>query len=522
MKIFSRVVALVLVIGIIAMLAACGGDDNQTTTTTSPVTTAAEQTSANDQTATQTATVTATNNATKTATATTRREVASITNIAGYSTIAPIITRTTNGKGNASNAFVKSLKGYKMTILQAFEQPKSGKIYESDKWCTQEVMKEYGIDIKLDGFWASYNDKLAANLASHSANNQVYMVQDFNFASWFKNGYLTDLTSAMNKAGVDFKDPWYNQNAREFLNINYKQYGWVVYGVSYTFPYGILYNKNLIKKAKLTDPETLVKSGKWTWATIEKYAKKLTNSNVVGFGCANLSQMFGSAVATKGSSLVKVKKGQEPTSNINAQVNLDIMAKISSWINNKICDTFSNKDWTYPKTTFAKAKIAMLYSSHDAFQHLYLNKSFKDSIGFVPFPTEKESKTYTNVSIPQFIWFIPTQQKADSAKILFGINELYRQQHRFQQRNFDINWRTYFDDKDTLDLACNMMYGRGIFKNVYDWRSVCETGKVSTGTVIKYAIDNNGAVKEAVTKYKDALDKCYSAVWKGYKVTGKV
>ena len=521
MKILSRILAVLIIVSTLLTFSACGGDDTVATTAQNKTTKATE-----NSTSPTTSNTAATTENKKTTVKTTAKVVSSITNLAGYNTIGNLIARTTNKKGNPTDSFVKSLKGFSVTLMQAWEPHKSGKIFESTKWCLEQVQKEFGVTVKYDGYFTNYNENLTANLTANSAKAQVYMCQDFNFASYFKNGYLCDLTTAMSKSGVDFKEPWFNKNAKEFLNINYKQYGWITFGAEYTFPYGILYNKDLVKKAKLTDIESLVKNGKWTWATLEKYAKKLDSSQITGFGTGNITQMLGSMVATKGSTLVTVKKGQSPNTNINTQTNLDCLTQLTKWCgNNGICDSFSNKDWTYPKTQFAAGKIAMLYGSHDAIKQILVNKKFDDSIGFVPFPTEKGTKKYTNVCIPQFVWFIPAQHKKNADKILFIANELYRQEYRFAQRNFEINWKTYFDDADTVDMECNMMYGRDMFTNVYDWRSVSEnnkTGNTTTATIINYAIKNNGAVKEAVAKYEDSLKKTYNSVWKNYRITGNV
>ncbi len=508
MKLFPRLLAGLLAAATLGVFASCGANES-VESTTAKATDSAVETTVKSNSAAATTTVKAT-----------AKQAQSVTNMKGYATIGELISRTKNKKGNASDSFVKSLKGYKLNVMQAWEPAKSGKIYDSNKYCMNEVEKQYGVKINVGGFFLQYNEQLTAKLTSRSAEAQIYMVQNFNYASYFKNGYLCDLSMAMSKAGVDFKDPWYNQNSKNFLNVNYKQYGWVAYGAEYTFPYGILYNKNLIKKAKLTDIEDLVKNGKWTWANLEKYAKKLNTANIVGFGVADTSLMLASMSATKGGTLVNVKKGKSPTSNIDAQVNKDCLAQLVKWCKNGgICNTFSKQDWTYPKTQFSAGKVAMLYCSHDAIKNTLTNKSFKDSIGFVPFPTQTATKKYTNICIPQFIWFIPSQHKSEAAKALFVNNELMRQQYRFSQRNFEINWKSYFDDKDTIDMECNMMYSRGMFHNVYDWRSVCETGKTQTSSIINLAI-SSGGVQNAIDTYKTALDKSYKSVWDGFRITG--
>ena len=511
MKIFKSILAAMLALTFMLSLVACGNGNNNTGTTAA---TKNEQTTVNSNT-----TATQANNKTT---------VAKKTDKLVVSTVSPLISRTKNKKGNASDSFVKSLKGYSLKVFYPWAPEAKGSVKElkeSALASQKAVEKEFGVTVTEDGKFDNYNDNLTASLTTKSANCQIYMVQDFNYASYFKNNYMTDLTQAMSKAAVDFKDPWYNQQASSFFNVNYKQYAWIAYDAEYVFPYGIIYNKGLLKKAKLTDPETLATQGKWTWDTLIKYAKKLNTTNTIGFGTVSTSLMLESMVHQKGSSLVNVKKGASPTANLNNQTVKDCMSTLYKWCkNNEVCNTFSGKDWTYGKTQFAAGKVAMIFGTHDAIKSIGTNKNISDNFGVVQFPTPTATKTYTNMSVPQFAVFIPTQYKNDAAKILFLRNELYRQNYRYAQRNFTYQWRRYFSEKEVLDYACNMKYARGNNKTEFSWLDVCEdsSSKATITKVIDTALKSSGnSVETAIGTYKDAIDKAFKKIWDGYRITGK-
>ncbi len=525
----KRLLALSFVVVLILGLIACGKEDSETTsdlTTTSSA--SSEGSSSSDDTTTTKSGATTKANGKTTVKATSA--VQTITDAQGYSKISPLIERTTNNRGNASASFINGLKGYELEIFYPWElQKQESTLGQSAAYARQEVEKEFGVTIKEDGVWASYNENLAAKLTSRSCDAQIYMAQDFNYASYFKNQYLSDLTNAMSKAAVDFKDPWYNQNASAFLNINYKQYGWIAYDMQseYVFPYVIIYNKTLIDDARLTDPATLAEQGKWTWDTLQTYAKRLTNTSkgVTGFATIDATQMLASMVAQKGNSLVQVSKGSTPAPNIENQTVKECLSTLVNWCGDGgICETWSNQSWTYPKTQFAKGKVAMIYGFHDTIKQLNSSGTVNNEFGLVQFPMPTESKTYINVSIPQFVNFIPSQYQNEAPEILFLRNELYRQNYRFIQRDFQVLWKDYFTDTDVLSYACNIKFERGNNETVMDWRSVAEetgVGKTSTTTVVKEAISTK-SVQSAIDKYKSGLQKNYETVWEGYKITGNV
>lgn len=527
MSFIKKALAVMLVLIFVFALAACGGEESNNDTTT---TTAAAGESTTQGTNADSSTVTDKTGASAAVTKTTKRsntgkgtEAPPVASITGAD-IDQLISRTTNVMGNASKKFIKSLKGFELNILYPWDTYKAdSKLGQSAAFVRQQVEKEFGAEINEEGFFNNYNEQLATMLASRDCTSQVYMVQNFNFCPWFKNKYLCDLTKAMKDSAVDFKDPWYVQDATQFLNIDFKQYGWISFDAEYVVPYCIVYNKDLIKRAKLNDPAALAKNGQWTWAMLEKYAKKLNSSKIVGFGAVDTVSMLASIVHQKGGSLVNVKRGSEPKSNITNQTVKNALNTLADWCGTgKFCDTFKGKGWTYGKTQFANGKVAMIFGFHDTIQSIKHLKADTSKFALAPFPTEKGTTSYTNVAIPQFINFIPTQFLASSAKILFLRNEMYRWNYRFVNRDFPIQWKSYFSSQSVLNDALNIKFAKNGNKTVFSWTSICESGKTTTGTVLGYVIDNDGGVQTAIDKYKNGLYASYSDVWKGHKITGRV
>ena len=524
MKFIKSAVAALMALSCMLAFVACGDNEAENTATTAPASTSAtvEQTSVQSTTAATSATK-------KADSATTQKN----NQTQKVSKVEELIKRTKNSRGNPSDAFVNSLKGYNMTVYYPWTPESKGDVAEKKKSALDSIAaveKEFGVTIKEDGKFDNYNETLTAKLTANNKKDlaQVYQLQYFNYASYFKNNYMCDLTVAMAKSGVDFKEPWYVRDANAFFNVNNKQFAWIATDAEYVFPNSIIvYNKTLIKNKKLTDPVVLAQQGKWTWDTIIKYANKLNDDSkgITGFGSVAVLNMVEQMLEQKGTALVNVKKGQSPTSNIANQTVKDTLSTLYAWCKKGgPCNTFANHDWTYGKTQFAAGKVAIMVGGHDLIQTLKTNKKTTDEFGLVQFPTPTGTKKYVNTSAPHFAVFIPSAWKDDAAKILFLRNEMYRQNYRYAQRNFTYQWNKYFQDNDTLEYACNMKYARGNNSTKFCWTTVCEkSGEPGASTVINEVLNSSSNnVASAVAKNKDRIDKAYKAMWDGFKITGNV
>lgn len=525
MKRIKSFFAGLLVCSVLMALASCGGDNEAENTTTQAIATAAQSATSTVVSTTSTKAVTSAVNKTK---ANTVKKTAKV------SEAEALISRTKNSKGNPSDSFVNSLKGFNLKVYYPWTPENKGSdanLKKIENNALSAVEKEFGVTVQMDGKFDSYNETLTAKLTAMSKDLwHVYKLQYFNFVSYFKNGYMTDLTLAMAKSGVTFQEPWYANDASQFFNINNKQFGWVDGEV----PNVITYNKTLMKKAKLKDPLELAKEGKWTWDTLVKYAQKLNDSTkgIKGFGSPSYGEwvlmILEHMCVQKGTSLANVKRNSSPTTNYDNQTVKDTLSTLYKWCkedgDNTICNTFRNKDWTYGKTQFASGKVAMMYGAHDIIQSLKTHKKTTDEFGVVQFPTPTGTKNYLNLSATWFVDFIPSIYKDDAAKILFLRNEIYRQEYRYAKSHFTYQWSQYFDDVDTIDFCYDVKYQRGNNKTVQSWVQLCEqNGNVTSQNIIDELMNSSSNnVQAAITKHKSALDKQYSTIWSGFKITGKV
>ncbi|MGN0114216.1 MAG: hypothetical protein ACI396_02705, partial [Acutalibacteraceae bacterium] len=197
MKTVKSILAILLICAFLAAFAACGSDTDDTATTAAPSSTTVGN-------SVVTTTATAATTVAKTASASQTKKTQKKSDTLKVSDVAELISRTKNAKGNPSDSFVNSLKGFKLNVYYPWAPYKDGVSQIKNSMTDSEsiVEKEFGVDINVDGKFENYNETLTAKLTASSKDLcHLYMVQNFNFASYFKNNYLSDLTMAMVKSG---------------------------------------------------------------------------------------------------------------------------------------------------------------------------------------------------------------------------------------------------------------------------------------------------------------------------------
>ena len=176
-------------------------------------------------------------------------------------------------------------KGMKITFADTWGKDLTpGKDEATDRLISKiaAVKKKYNVDfewVKVDQ--GSYWDNMATVIMSGKPFGDVMYSFPWMISDWIKAGAVKDAGAVAKSVGINFHDGTWN----DFI-VNESTYGKTVYGFSKaqnSIQSSLLYNKRLFKAAGLTDPNELIKSGgKWDYATLEEYAKKLTKLDAGG------------------------------------------------------------------------------------------------------------------------------------------------------------------------------------------------------------------------------------------------
>ncbi|MBQ2677007.1 MAG: extracellular solute-binding protein [Clostridia bacterium] len=526
MSYLKRALALVLALCFVLVIASCSKNPATGGDATTAATTTAAQGDANVETTVAGGDETVATGATTTkgtVVTTKMPTVATVTDIEGYSTIGNEIKRTTDKNGNASAAFIKSLKGYTLKIFDPWTGAAAGTtLYQDAAFVETEVEKEFGVEIYQTGNWEGYAETVFANITSGRPDADIYKVQDFNYATYLSKKYMANLTKAMTTSGVDMKEPWYSQDARKFFNVNNGQYAWLGSNSAQTFY--LYYNKDMIKKAGLTDPADLVAKKQWTWDKLKTYSEKLTTASVMGLSCGTtVTDFLASMVISSGSSLVVVDNGV-PKSNIKSAVVKNCLQTLATWTkNDAVFNIMKGQEmWQEAPNKFAKGELAMILGGTVDKSYRNYKSTFK--MGVVPFPTPKAGQDYVTQRKLQWIDFIPAPKATSAAKILFIRNEMYRVSYRLWDREFQINNQDMFPvgSKDLTNFS-NIAFDRAGFKSAINVTSLTEKSgaTASTDWTVYEVVNGTRTPQAAIDTYSSVIDQEYASTWKGLKITGK-
>ncbi|WP_239615074.1 ABC transporter substrate-binding protein [Cohnella mopanensis] len=130
-----------------------------------------------------------------------------------------------------------------------------------------------GIQVTMESVpFADYQQKISV-LAAGKSLPDIAWVSERMVPQFKSNGILGDVSEFKNDA--DFKLDDYIPSTLDLFRD-----GDQLLGLPFSTPPMVMfYNKTLFDKANLTDPNTLAKEGKWTWAEFEKSAKAITNKD---------------------------------------------------------------------------------------------------------------------------------------------------------------------------------------------------------------------------------------------------
>ncbi len=415
--------------------------------------------------------------------------------------------------------FLDSLKGFVLDVKNPWNGAAPGtKIYESTNTVERTVEQKFGVTINETGLTTSYNSAVSSSLSASRPLADILKCQYYDFYNYFTKNYFARLNVPMSVSRVTMQEPWYNQGAKAFFNIDDKQVAWV--GAK-SDPYIIIYNKAMLKAAGLKDPAELVASKAWTFDKLQEYSKKLKTANRSGLESVSSVDLAISLIDSNGGKLYKVDSTGKLSPNYNHPTSLDGFQKLYEWAKDGTV-IFPTGDWDQGYKNFNAKKTAMLHGT--GHWSNVVSSTFGDEVGVVVFPKGPKAANYVNETFVNWIDFIPNKYQTDAAKILFLRNEMYRYSYSYWLGDYpEQGGKGLVKNSPSYTMYQNLQFGTGGFS----------TGVEAVGLLFPSNADvyyksmtdkmvGSGALAPSTVlgQYGSQLDASTTKTWGRYKFTG--
>lgn len=300
----------------------------------------------------------------------------------------------------------------------------------------KEINKRYNCNIQ---YYVSYDfDAINASIAS---GKPCVDIRWFNGYEQFLNAYVAGFVQPLEPLGnINFNDRKRFAEITDICKIKGQHYGvspmYYCYGeMRNWFSYIMLYNKDMLKKAGITDDLYKVQEkGDWTLAKFEEYAKKLKNAGMTPLVDAdghfykamlyanntdwitydnNVAHFNGQSAAAKNVLTQYTKLAR------NKLIEVPMLKEQGPWPG----DSFAYKDY------FSKGKCAFIATNGPwALKWLTAgwDKTAKENYGVLMIPKkDKNSKYLTRASADYAFWGIPygVKKPEEVALVINALNE---------------------------------------------------------------------------------------------------
>ena len=327
----------------------------------------------------------------------------------------------------------------------------------------KEINKRYHCDIQ---YYVSYDfDAINASIAS---GKPAVDIRWFNGYEQFLNGYVAGFIQPLEPLGnIDFKDRTRFAEITDICEIDGKHYGvspmYYCYGeMRIWFSYLMLYNKDMLKKAGITeDLYEVQKSGKWTLAKFEEYAKKLKNAGMTPLVDAD-GHFYKTMLYAHNTDWI-LNQGNSAKFNGDSAAAKQVMTDYTRLTSNKLIevpqlkpegpwanDSFGFKDYYIKgKSAFAAINGPWLLK----WITTGWDKTTKENTGILMIPKKDEaSPYYTRASADYAFWGIPygVKNPAEVALVINALNEpLFKESENL--RMLTTNMTPLVNDQGSLD-----------------------------------------------------------------------
>lgn len=401
------------------------------------------------------------------------------------------------------------LQGYTMKILVWGSGPQGGtETGDLQIAREKELEAKYNVNIEWVAVpWGESVPKItAAGLSGEPAADIALLHNYWAFPSLAEQGYIRTIDDLLN-----FDDPKWPKRMKEFGSFNGKLYGMTP---SVGSAYGLFYNRSMLKREGLPDPQELLKQDQWTWDKYLEIAKKTTkdtdgDGTIDQWGVVAYSPMHARPlIYSNNGKIVDVVDGKLTFTmgESNAMEALRFLYDMHN--THKVVmpnKTASYADYEESQKVFNSGKAAFVPGAEWEGGG---RKDMEDEYGFVYFPKGPKASEYTNISDGFAMWFVMANSKhpKEVARI-FDEMQLWDRLDQQTRDWLDTNFRTSADVDMVFEMAERVepLYINGI-----------GSGEGSLGTkegeAVKEITNLQVAPESAVEKIKKPMQELLDSV----------
>lgn len=419
--------------------------------------------------------------------------------------------------------------GMKITFADTWGKDLTpGKDAQTDKLIAKidEVKKKYHVDfewIKVES--GSYWDNMASVIMSGEPFGDIMYSFPWMITDWIKAGAVKDAGKIAESVGIDFHDGTWN----DFI-VDETTYGNTIYGFSKkqnAIQSGLLYNKRLMQEAQLTDPNELIAGGgKWDYATMEEYARKLTKLDSTGstvqWGLSTMDSywLMTAFIVNNGAELIDYSTNP-PTFNMDSPKSLTGLEYFNRMLNTDktIYLRPNGSDWKVTVDEFANGKIGMFRAEEWVIEYIrdvMTENGTNEEYGLTYFPQGPDATEFVDESYGGNSYFIPasiSDEKAQAALLVYrDLLDPSDDGYTKKERIFNTG-ESLFPDEASVEVYVDLMFNNKIKSN-----GVCRVGlREAMMELAGSFADNAGTpqsiIAEAKPRYQGVIDdSAYTAV----------
>ncbi|MFD0712742.1 ABC transporter substrate-binding protein [Paenibacillus sp. GCM10027626] len=365
----------------------------------------------------------------------------------------------------------------------------------------QELEKKYNTKFQFDQIpWGDIQDKITASVVAGEPIADVFLLERSRaFPSMLQKDFLQPIDGILD---IDSKQ--WPADLRKTGGFAGKVYG---FSTAVGGGGGIYYNKAILKKEGLPDPQELQDKGEWNWDTFLDIAKKTTkDTNGDGktdqYGLALTPTNFVPAfIASNDGDVTKVVDGKLAFAgdDENAMEALRFYSDLSN-VHKVVKPQTDN--WDDYINAFNEGIVAMRYG--EGWEGGGIQTNLGSEYGFVFIPKGPKATAYHNAMQPT-LWFVPKGANPDAVRIYAE----YLIGYMPQEGELDDWTESLFADRKSLDNYIEM----GKIMTPKDWEGIPDFGQE-----IGNSWKNIGAGKEtpetAMKKVRPVLEGLLDAAQK--------